>query len=90
MKSGSDNIFEDLGFSGERSIELQFKAELYVILKKTVAQQELTGKQLEKLWNLPPSKVSDVVTGRLDKVSVTRLLHFLSALGVKIRPVRAA
>lgn len=86
VKYGSDNIFTDLGFDEDESVELKFKAELYVILKKTLEKQKLTSRELEKIWDVPQPRVSEVVTGKLDKVSITRLLNFLAALGVIVQP----
>ena len=86
IKYGSDNVFKDLGFDENESVELKFKADLYVLLKKTLEKQSLTSRQLEKLWDVPQPRVSEVVTGKLDKVSIARLLNFLSALGVSVKP----
>lgn len=86
IKYGSGNIFKDLGFDETESVELKFKADLYVILKKTFEKQKLTSRQLEKIWDVPQPRVSEVMTGKLDKVSIARLLNFLSALGVSVHP----
>ena len=86
VKFASANIFKDLGFDESESVEIKFKADLYVILKKTLAKQKLTGRQLEQIWDVSQPRVSEVITGKLDKVSIGRLLHFLSALGVTVHP----
>jgi predicted XRE-type DNA-binding protein len=88
VKYASDNIFKDLGFDETESVELKFKADLYVILKRTLEKQKLTSRQLEKIWDVPQPRVSEVITGKLDKVSIGRLLNFLSALGVNVHPAR--
>lgn len=87
IKYGSDNVFKDLGFSETESVELKFKADLYVLLKKTMEKEKLTQRQLEKIWDVPQPRVSEVVTGKLDKVSVTRMLNFLFLLGIRVHPV---
>jgi predicted XRE-type DNA-binding protein len=89
VKSGSGNVFKDLGFDEKETIELKFKAELYVILKKTVEKQKLTSRQLEKIWDVPQPRVSEILTGKFDKVSITRLLTFLGVLGVKVQPIQS-
>ena len=88
VKYGSNNIFKDLGFDESESVELKFKADLYVILKKTLQKKKLTSRQLEKIWDVPQPRVSEVVTGKLDKVSIARLFNFLAALGVGVEPAQ--
>ena len=88
IKFGSDNIFKDLGFDETESVELKFKAELYVIMKKAIDKKKLTNRELEKIWDVPQPRVSEVMTGKLDKVSITRMLNYLSAIGVSVQPTQ--
>ena len=86
VKYSKGNVFRDMGFSEEESVELKFKADLYVILIRTVRKQSLTSRELEKIWDVPQPRVSEIMTGKLDKVSIGRLLNFISKIGVKIHP----
>ena len=88
VKFGSQNIFQDLGFDENESVELKFKADLYVMMKKAIDKKKLSNRELEKIWDVPQPRVSEVMTGKLDKVSIARMLNYLSAIGVRVRPTQ--
>ena len=83
---GSNNLFKDLGFKDQEAVDLKFKAELYILLIKAVESKKLKSRDLEKLWDIPQPRVSEIITGKLDKVSITRILVLLDFLGVQVTP----
>lgn len=78
------NVFGELGFSPEESYVLSLKAQLAAIIVKAVHKQELSQKQLAKLWHVPQPRVSEVMTGKLTVISIDRLVEFLGLLGVEV------
>ncbi len=86
---GSGNVFRDLGFSDEKSAELNLKSSLLQTLQETIKGQD--GKQVETAEKLgiDQAKVSKLLAGHMAGFSIERLVHFLSLLGqdieVKVR-----
>jgi predicted XRE-type DNA-binding protein len=76
----SHNVFKDLGFSSAEAKILEFKSQLVLEIKKVCEKHSITRRSLEKIWDVPQPRVSNVMTGKIDKVSVERLLSFLIIL----------
>ena len=80
----ADNLFEDLGFSAEESRVLTLKAQLATLIVRLTRARQLSQKDLGKLWGVPQPRVSEVMTGKLNLISIERLIEFLGALDVEI------
>ena len=81
------NIFEAITDDAEEAAELQFRADLMLLLReyfrsKDVAQAE-TGTKL----GIPQPRVSELMTGKIDKFSSDKLIGFLAKLGIRLRLV---
>ena len=82
--ASAGNVFEDLGFSPEESRVFALKAQLAALIIRAAGERKLTQKDLGKLWEVPQPRVSEVMTGKLNLISIERLIEFLGALGVEI------
>jgi predicted XRE-type DNA-binding protein len=80
----SESVFEELGFSPEESRILALKAQLATIIVRIAKKRNLTQKQLCKLWDAPQPRVSEVMSGKLNLVSIERLVELLAALNVEV------
>jgi predicted XRE-type DNA-binding protein len=83
-KPGAGNVFRDLGFSVEQSRILGLKAQLAVMILKAVDNRGLTQKQLSRMWGVPQPRVSEILSGKLNLVSIERLVAFLAVLGTEV------
>lgn len=75
------NVFEDLGFSPMESFSLKLKTDLYQILLGRIRDQKLSRRDLEHLLREPQPRVSELMTGKISKMSIEKLSDYLQRLG---------
>jgi len=80
----SGNVFEDLGFPAEEAALLQLKTDLKIAIEREVARRKLTPKRLGQELDIQQSQVSDLLTGKVSKMSVDKLTKYLHRMGVKV------
>jgi len=80
------DIFDDL-YSGEEAIEMKLRSDLMIKIRKAAEAKELTQHQLTKILDVPQSRVSDLLLGKIDKFSVSALIKLASRLGLKVKLV---
>lgn len=78
------NVFEDLGFSSEEAAVLRVKTSLHTEILKAVEKQKLTPRQLEKLLDIPQPRVSELLSGKISRMTADRLTKYLYRLGREI------
>lgn len=79
---GSGNVFEDLGF--ENADEMMLKSGLAIEILRVKKARRLTQREIAAFADLKTADVSDILSGRLDGVSVERLFKTLNRLGRSI------
>jgi len=71
-------------------LELKLKADLHQDILKLIKKKKLTPRQLEKLFDIPQPRVSELLRGKLSLLSVSKLLYYANLLGaradVKLKP----
>ena len=82
VTGGSGNVYADLGHPFPE--EMLLKAKLSMLIYLAIKKQGLTQKQAAVLMGLDQPRVSAIINGRLDGISVERLMRFLQALGVDV------
>jgi predicted XRE-type DNA-binding protein len=91
---GSDNVFADLGFANPE--EELLKAKLVREIRAIIKRRKLTQAKAAAMLGLKQPDVSALVTGRVDKFSIDRLVRCLGRLDYKVdvvvrpRPRRAS
>jgi predicted XRE-type DNA-binding protein len=92
VKRGSGNVFADLGF--ERPEEELLKAQLVREIRDIIKRRRLTQAKAAVLLGLKQPDVSALITGRVHKFSLERLLRSVRRLDrdvlMVIRPKRSA
>ena len=78
------SVFDDLGFSEEESSALKVKAQLYQKLLKLIERRKYTPRTLEKLLDQPQPRVSELLSGKVSKMSIEKLLSYLDKLGGQV------
>jgi predicted XRE-type DNA-binding protein len=91
---GSGNVFADLGFANPE--EELLKAKLVREIRAIIRRRKLTQAKAAVMLGLKQPDVSALVTGRVDKFSIDRLVRCLGRLDYKVdvvvrpRPRRAS
>jgi predicted XRE-type DNA-binding protein len=79
------NVIDDLGFSPEEAAAVKLKASLHAEILRVVEKQKLKPRDLEKILDQPQPRVSELLNGKISKMSAEKLVGYLSRLGVEIR-----
>jgi predicted XRE-type DNA-binding protein len=70
-------------------LELKLKADLHQDISSSL-KKKFTPRQLEKLFDIPQPRVSELLRGKLSLLSVSKLLYYANLLGaradVKLKP----
>jgi predicted XRE-type DNA-binding protein len=86
------SVLNELNMSEQDLLELKLKAALHQDILKLIQKKEITPRQLEKLFDIPQPRVSELLRGKLSLLSVSRLLYFAHLLGaqadIKLRAKR--
>jgi predicted XRE-type DNA-binding protein len=77
----SGNIFEDLGFGNEESVNLLARTDLIIEIKRIIKDKGWSQAEAAKTLKISQPRVSDLMTTRIEKFSLDILLKFLARLG---------
>lgn len=80
--AGSENIFADLGFANPE--EELLKAKLIRELRAIIKRRKLTQTKTAELLGLKQPDVSALITGRVAKFSIDRLVRCLDRLNYRV------
>jgi len=81
---GGDNVFADLGFDEETAARLARKSELVSVLYRYQVERNLSQKAFSHLVGIPQPKLSKLYNGKVDGVSVEKLIDAIARLGGKV------
>ena len=81
MRKSSGNVFDDLGFPPEEAALLQLKTKLQIEIEKAIEKEKLTPKQVGRVLDIQQPQVSDLMTGKVSKMTVDKLTKYLYRLG---------
>ncbi len=77
------SVLDDLGFKPEEALEIRVKAEVYGALLQCIQRKTLTQQQLAEALDLHQPDVSNLLSGKLSKFSVGKLLQFAGKLNLE-------
>ncbi len=83
----SRNVIDDLGFSPEESAQIKLKTELHSEILRAVEEHGLSARQLEKVLDQPQPRISELLRGKISKMSVDKLTVYLFLLGKRVKMV---
>lgn len=78
------NVFEDLGFTAEEAAILHLKTQLHIEIMRAIRQQRLTPRQLEKVLGVPQPRVSELMNGKISRMTADLLAKYLYRLGREV------
>jgi predicted XRE-type DNA-binding protein len=95
MKSASRNnkpghvtkgdIFDDLGFSPAETLEMKIKAEIWQALLQHIEQHGFSQAYLVTTLKAHQPDVSNLLRGKISKISITKLIQFAGRLNLDAR-----
>jgi predicted XRE-type DNA-binding protein len=68
------SVLDELNMSEQDRLELKLKAALHRDILKLIQKKKITPRQLEKLFDIPQPRVSELLRGKLSLLSVSKLL----------------
>lgn len=86
------NIFDALGFGPEESLDLKLRSDLLMIINKIISKKKYSARQLQAVLGENQPRVSELLNGKLNKLSLSRLVRYVAKLGqsIEIREKRAS
>ncbi len=75
------SVFKDLGFDEAESEALEIKAALLNSILDVVEKRGYKQRDLEKVLDQPQPRVSELLNGKISKMSIEKLLNYLQHLG---------
>jgi len=92
------DVLDDLGFSRSEATALKVKADLFDAIRAEIEGKNYTQRQLVSILDEHQPAVSNLIRGRINQVSIEKLLGYADRLGMRarlkvlpaLRPVTAA
>ena len=78
------NIFRALGFGREESLDLKLRSDMLMIIHKIISRKKYGARQLQEVLGENQPRVSELLNGKLDKLSLGRLVRYVAKLGRSI------
>jgi predicted XRE-type DNA-binding protein len=75
------NVFSDLGFSPEEAAMLRLKSMLHSKIIKQA--KHYSQGELQRIFDEPQPRVSDLLTGKISKFSLETLIGYAQALDMR-------
>ena len=79
------SVLDDLGFSAAEALEIKVKAEIYRDLLEYIRERQFTQAELCSLLGVYQPDVSNLLTGRVSKFSVSKLIKFAGKLNLEAK-----
>jgi predicted XRE-type DNA-binding protein len=83
-KRSSGNVFLDIGFPPYEAQNLRVRADLMIELIRIVRSRKLTQATASKLLGVTQPRVSDLMTGKIDRFSIDALVEMLARAGRRV------
>jgi predicted XRE-type DNA-binding protein len=79
------DIFDDLGFSPAETLEIKIKAEIWQALLRHIEQHGFTQAYLVTTLKAHQPDVSNLLRGKISRISITKLIQFAARLNLDAR-----
>jgi predicted XRE-type DNA-binding protein len=83
-KRSSDNLFVDLGFPAHEAQNLRVRADLMIELIRLIRSRRLTQAAAAKLFGVSQPRVSNLLSGKIDRFSIDALVEMLWRAGRRV------
>ncbi|MGR3277969.1 helix-turn-helix domain-containing protein [Acaryochloris marina NIES-2412] len=85
VTQGSQNVFDDLGFAPEESQNLKIRADLMLNLRSFIQSKGWTQQKAAQFFGETQPRMSDLMTGDIERFSIDKLVKMLSRAGLEVR-----
>lgn len=85
VTQGSQNVFDDLGFAPEESQNLKIRADLMLNLRSYIQSKGWTQQKAAQFFGETQPRISDLMTGDIERFSIDKLVKMLSRAGLEVR-----
>jgi len=79
------NVLDDLGFSRSEATALKVKADLLDAIRAEIERRGYKQRQLVGILDEHQPAVSNLIRGRINQVSIEKLLRYSDRLGMRAR-----
>jgi predicted XRE-type DNA-binding protein len=79
------DVLDDLGFSRSEATALKVKADLLDAIRNEIERRNYTQRQLVNILDEHQPAVSNLMRGRINQVSIEKLLRYSDRLGMRAR-----
>ena len=83
-KKSSGNVFLDIGFPPLQAQNLRVRADLMIELIRIVRSRKLTQMAASRLFRVSQPRISDLMTGKIDRFSIDALVEMLWRSGRRV------
>lgn len=87
IQKSSGDVFKDLGFAAPEAANLRVRAFLMGKLSDWIQAHAYKQREAAEFLGITQSRVSDLMTGKIQKFTVDNLLTMLSMVGYDFEPV---
>ena len=87
MVKSCGNIFKDIGFNDVEAESLHIRSLLMLEIESYIKQQGLTQVEAAKQFNVTPSSVEKLISGKLDFFTIDALVNMLARVGIHMEIV---
>jgi predicted XRE-type DNA-binding protein len=90
VTESSGNIFLDLGFEPHEAAVMLLRAQLAEALRQWIERKKMTQAQAAKQLGITQPRVSEIVRGKVDVLSLDYLVGLCNKAGISVGVRRAA
>ena len=83
--SGSENVFDDLGFDAEEAMNLKVRADLMLDLRAYIQTQGWTQQEAADFLGETQPRISNLMNGEISRFSIDKLITLLGKIGLEVR-----
>ncbi|MBL1209532.1 helix-turn-helix transcriptional regulator [Geminocystis sp. GBBB08] len=85
VTKGSDNVFEDLGFSPIEAMNLKIKTDLMIELRSFILEKGWTQSEAAHFFNQTQPRISNLMNLDITRFSVDKLVKMIGKTGMKVK-----
>ena len=78
------SVLDDLGFSKSEASNLKIRAALMRSLEKYISEHHLKQKDVAKILEINQPRVSDLLTGKINKFSIDQLVKMHERIDIPV------
>jgi predicted XRE-type DNA-binding protein len=85
VTKGSDNVFEDLGFSPVEAMNLKIRTDLIIELRSFILEKGWTQSEAAQFFNETQPRISNLMNVDISSFSVDKLLKMIAKANMKVK-----